>query len=578
MKKVANALSVFIILNLLMLSFSVPTRAQPNVVTFIVNTVEDTHDDILDNGICADEFGNCSLRAAMDEAKYLFYDDAIETTIYFGFTGQTIFLDSALPNDSPASIIGPNDLSVTIDGQNTVGSGIDLSSISSTTIKNLRLQHFTFAAIYTPNYFGSDTIENNIIINNAMRGIRISGNQTVATAGSISILNNYIGFDPISGEAAPNGTDGIDLDAGNFTSTGSTINISGNTISGNVSCGISIISPDIDTNTIIQGNKIGTDDSGSVAVPNGGGICVSSHAGLLTIGGDTAAEGNLISGNNNTGIEVRRAVNFNIQFNNLSTNASGTAFLPNGGKDIYLYESNLGSISDNVALQGITIPGTEETPVTEVSILRNYVGVTRTGFTRPPSSNLEGIYVKYLNQSCQIGFNRITGFRSGIYVAEGTNTNITSNRIFDNSRLGIEIPPWGTNPNDYLDADTGPNTMQNFPTLAVTGTDQGTYQTYDVTVNLHSTPNTLFRVEIFSSDVCFKGGYGEGEQIQKSSNAVQTDSSGNATWLVDTIYSWEIAGECFTSTASKFISEGVYGSTSEFSRQVNFLYLPTILR
>ena len=216
--------------------------------------------------------------------------------------------------------------------------------------------------------------------------------------------------------------------------------------------------------------------------------------------------------------------------------------------------------------------------MTEVSILRNYVGVTRTGFTRPPSSNLEGIYVKYLNQSCQIGFNRITGFRSGIYVAEGTNTNITSNRIFDNSRLGIEIPPWGTNPNDYLDADTGPNTMQNFPTLAVTGTDQGTYQTYDVTVNLHSTPNTLFRVEIFSSDVCFKGGYGEGEQIQKSSNAVQTDSSGNATWLVDTIYSWEIAGECFTSTASKFISEGVYGSTSEFSRQVNFLYLPTILR
>lgn len=364
----------------------------------------------------------------------------------------------------------------------------------------------------------------------------------------------------------------------NLSSTGSTINISGNVIAGNESCGISIISPDIDTDTIIQGNMIGTNDAGSVAVPNSGGICVSSHAGLLTIGGDTAAEGNLVSGNTNNGIEIRRAVYFSVQFNNLSTNASGTAFLPNGGEDIYLYESDLGSISDNVALQGIKILGTEPAPVTEVSIMRNYVGVTRGGFTRPTSTVRDGIYTSHFYQACQIGFNRITGFRSGIYVAEGTNTNITSNRIFGNSKLGIEIPPWGTNPNDYLDADTGPNTLQNFPTLTAVKTDQGSYQTYDITANLHSAPNSTFRVEVFSSDVCFGGGYGEGEEMEKFSNVVQTDSNGNATWQVPTIYSWEIVGECFTATASKVLGGGVYGSTSEFSRQVNFLYLPTILR
>jgi len=70
----------------------------------------------------------------------------------------------------------------------------------------------------------------------------------------------------------------------------------------------------------------GTNDFGTVAVPNGGGICVDRHAGLLTIGADTAAEGNLVSGNNQEGIKVSRAVNFTIQNNNLSTNASGTAF------------------------------------------------------------------------------------------------------------------------------------------------------------------------------------------------------------------------------------------------------------
>lgn len=579
MKKVISAISVLIILTLLMLSFPYSARAELTATTFFVNTTADTDDETSDDGECLDEFDNCSLRAAMEEAKYLFYDHATETTIYFDLPGQqTIFLDGELPDDSPANIIGPNDLSVTIDGQNTAGIGIDLSSTSSTTIKNLRLQHFTFAAIHTSNYYGSDTIENNIIVNNAMRGIRVSGYQTVPSSGSISIIGNYIGYDPIAEVPGPNGTHGVDLDAVDFTSTGSTINISGNVISGNVGCGISVKSPDIDTDTIIQGNYIGTDDFGTVAVPNGGGICVDGHTGILTIGGDTAAEGNLVSGNSQEGIKVSRAVNFNIQNNNLSTNSSGTAFLPNGDKDIYLSRSSLGNVSDNVTLQGIIIPGSETYPVTEVNILSNYIGITRSGFVRPLAAYMEGIYARYLYQDSKIGFNRITGFRSGIYIDEGTYTNISNNRIFDVSGLGIEIPPWGTNPNDYLDADSGPNNMQNFPTLTVVKTDGSPFDSFDITVHLHSTPNTLFRVEIFSSDTCFAGGYGEGEQILRSSNAVQTDSSGNATWQVKTLYSNEIVGECFTATASKVLGDGVYGSTSEFARHVYYLYLPTILR
>lgn len=579
MKKVISAISVLIILTLLMLSFPYSARAELTATTFFVNTTADTDDETSDDGECLDEFDNCSLRAAMEEAKYLFYYHATETTIYFDLPGQqTIFLDGELPDDSPANIIGPNDLSVTIDGQNTAGIGIDLSSTSSTTIKNLRLQHFTFAAIHTSNYYGSDTIENNIIVNNAMRGIRVSGYQTVPSSGSISIIGNYIGYDPIAEVPGPNGTHGVDLDAADLTSIGSTINISGNVISGNGSCGISVVSPDVDTDTIIQGNYIGTNDAGTAAYPNRTGICVKSHAGLLNIGGDIAAEGNLISGNSNRGIEVRKSTNFTVGFNNLSTNASGTAYLPNGDEDIYLYESSLGTVADNVALQGISIPAIASIPVTEVSIQRNYIGLTRSGFVRPPTNTQSGIFAKYFYQDCQIISNRITGFRSGIYIDEGTYTNISNNRIFDVSGLGIEIPPWGTNPNDYLDADTGPNNMQNFPTLTVVRTDFGSYQTYDITAKLHSTPNTLFRIEIFSSDTCFGGGYGEGEDIEKSSNAVQTDSNGNATWKVATIYSWEIAGECFTATASKVLGDGVYGSTSEFARQLIYLYLPTILR
>jgi CSLREA domain-containing protein len=581
MKKVASALSAIMILTLLMLSFPYPAHGQTINAAFIVNTIEDTHDENIGDGVCVDEFNKCSLRAAIEEAKDLFSNHETMTTITFGFTGpQTICLDNELPYNSPANIIGPNDFSVTIDGQNIarLSIGIYLNFSSSTTIKNLRLQHFSFAAIYSGNYYGHHTIERNIIVNNANRGIYVSSYQTFPSSGSISIKNNFIGYDPIFEVPGPNSTYGIEFDALDFSSTGSAINISGNVISGNVNCGILVKSPDIDAETIIQGNIIGTDDFGTVAVPNGGGICVDRHAGLLTIGADTAAEGNLVSGNNYEGIKVSRAVNFTIQNNNLSTNASGTAFLPNGDEDISLYDSTLGSVSDNVALQGISIHGSESHPVTELSILRNYVGITRSGFVRPLTTNMSGIYATYMHEACKIGFNRITGFRSGIYIDEGTFTNITSNKIFDTSGLGIEIPPWGTNPNDYLDADTGPNFMQNFPSLTVVKTDFSSYKTYDITAKLHSTPNTLFRVEVFSSDVCFTGGYGDGEEIERTSNAVRTDGNGNATWQVETLYSWEIVGECFTATASKVLGDGLYGSTSEFSRQVNHLYLPTILR
>lgn len=198
MKKVASALSAILILTLLMLSFPYPVRGQTINAAFIVNTIEDTHDENVGDGVCVDEFNKCSLRAAMEEAIDLFNNHATMTTITFGFTGpQTIYLDNELPYNSPANIIGPNDLSVTIDGQNIAGlsHGIYLNFSSSTTIKNLRLQHFSYAAISSGNYFGHHTIERNIIVNNAMRGIFVSGYQAFPSSGSISINNNFIGYD-----------------------------------------------------------------------------------------------------------------------------------------------------------------------------------------------------------------------------------------------------------------------------------------------------------------------------------------------------------------------------------------------
>jgi CSLREA domain-containing protein len=83
----------------------------------------------------------------------------------------------------------------------------------------------------------------------------------------------------------------------------------GNVISGNDSTGVSIFS----TGSTVAGNLIGTSPTGTAALPNGGGgINVNPSADSTTIGGPAALDGNVISGSTGAGIsaaEVSSAAN-----------------------------------------------------------------------------------------------------------------------------------------------------------------------------------------------------------------------------------------------------------------------------
>ena len=116
------------------------------------------------------------------------------------------------------------------------------------------------------------------------------------------------------------------------TTIGGTTAEDRNVISGNTGMGIRVDSDA--ANTIIVGNYIGTDGAGTGAVPNGSGITIDdSHA---SIGGGFPAARNVISGNSGDGILLSNGVASVISGNYIGVDATGTADLGNVSAGIRL--------------------------------------------------------------------------------------------------------------------------------------------------------------------------------------------------------------------------------------------------
>ena len=136
----------------------------------------------------------------------------------------------------------------------------------------------------------------------------------IGTNGGNYIQGNYIGTDPTGTIDLGNGQEGITIYDLNPSATGNYIGTDGdgindasegNLISGNGGNGILIAKSDDNT---IAGNFIGTDATGTVAIPNDGhGIngCENTVIGTDGDGLSDEVEGNLISGNSGGGVLPR---------------------------------------------------------------------------------------------------------------------------------------------------------------------------------------------------------------------------------------------------------------------------------
>jgi photosystem II stability/assembly factor-like uncharacterized protein len=424
------------------------------------------------------------------------------------------------------------------------------------------------------NFVGSSSSNNVIGGTVPGSGNLISGNQKGidATATPTLIQGNLIGTDVTGTIAIGNGT-GISATAVGTapanTIIGGTVPGARNVISGNTGDGVDLGG----VGSRLQGNFIGTDITGTLALGNGGSGVVAGTSAL--IGGTTPEARNIISGNGGFGNISLGSNNAGdsavVQGNYIGTDVTGNLALtnPNAGISISSANSLIGGLvpgAQNVISGnriGMQIGGSTSSPPTGNIVQGNIIGLNALGTAPLPNSQGGINFSNASNNSIggtQTGAANKISFNggSGVSVTSGMGNSIRGNSISANTGLGIDLFPIGVTSNDAGDTDTGANNLQNFPVLTSVVSNGGPTT---IQGTLNSTPNTTFQIDFYSNHSCDPSGNGEGEQFFNSTT-VTTAGDGNAT--INATFSVALAsGVVITSTATD-----PSGNTSEFSRCV----------
>jgi len=230
---------------------------------------------------------------------------------------------------------------------------------------------------------GTTSAKRNVISGNTSHGVQISG---TGTSGN-TVIGNYIGTNASGTATVANVLTGVTLESGCTSNTiGGDESAERNVISGNTSHGVQITGSGTSSN-IVSGNYIGTDKNGTADLGNTqDGVQLYGQCSGNTVGGDSAGEGNLLSGNNGNGASMYDADGNYVQGNTIGLDASGTA-LPNSYSGITLYGASQSNtiggdteykrnvISGNTQ-NGITI---QEAGTSSNVVIGNYIGTDSAG-------------------------------------------------------------------------------------------------------------------------------------------------------------------------------------------------------
>jgi titin len=400
------------------------------------------------------------------------------------------------------------------------------------------------------NYIGTDVTGTNAVAN-VLAGVRVEGCSNViggVTAGSGNVISGNgqegVWLVGTNGNVAGNLVAGnlIGLGANGANSLGNTnagIGISGaarNQIGGTTAAARNVISANGNSSSglggvffagagtagnQVQGNYIGSDASGTLALGNVNDGIYLPQVATNFIGGSAAGAGNLISANGVDGIYLTNASWNVIQGNFIGTKADGT--------------NALGNIYHNVEL--------------DVDATNNTIGGSTPG---------AGNHIAFAQ----------TPLRSGVRVRTGSLNNlISANSIFSNAELGIDLGTYGVTPN--VDCETGQaaaaNAGQNYPVLTNVYSGVAT----QIRGTLDSGAGKTYLIQFFSNPTGDPLGYGEGQIFLGQTNlTLGAACSSNLTVLLPVSVP---AGWVVTATATDPAN-----NTSEFSAWIPVVIVPQV--
>lgn len=281
-----------------------------------------------------------------------------------------------------------------------------------------------------------------VMEHNVISGNRVYGVILYGNAANNCIEGNFIGLDITGDVAMPNAT-GICVDGGANHNT-----MKNNVLSGNKSYGLFIVSRNSDANIFI-GNLVGTDAGASYAIPNDVGLMLAVGCKNNVIGGGNFNDRNVFSGNRYAGIEVVDAGTSqnHIEGNLIGVGPEGNMPIPNAMGVVVSANVDSLFIVNNV-ISGNTRMGLAVTDAAHhIFIQRNKIGIGLDGVAAVGNGGA-GIV---LNQGAHD--NLIGGEGAGNIIAHNDSAGIV---IMDASTVNNRISQNSIFNNQYLGIDIFP--------------------------------------------------------------------------------------------------------------------------
>ncbi len=463
----------------------------------------------------------------------------------------------------------------------------------------------------------ANTVEDNVISGNTICGISIQDAGTGNAVWGNKIGTDAAGLVPIPNGVSGMGGNGVQIVRTSGSSVGGTTENERNVIAGNYGSGVAMWQPttaqvapwsaqgDLPSlvfartpagspppalpgavqateNNIVAGNYIGVKADASGPLGNDRFGVVITNGSSNTVGGIVENAGNVISDNGYYGVAIAAdggtAIGNTVSGNRIGTDPTGNVVDPdalpgtgdewnNGLDGVYIRQASYNLIGGTEAyaanviggnMHGVYIEGAgaqhnqvqgnrigEGPQMTDIGNQRG--GVFLTGGT---SDNFIG--------GDATGEGNIIAYNGGrgVVVESGTRNRIVGNAIFSNERLAIDLGDDYVTLNDFQDADSGANDLQNYPEItAFSGTT--------ISGTLSAKPLASYAIDFYAYRACRTSlsGFGAAHEYLGRLASLSTDDKGEASFV------WNSPRTIPSGYAVSATATDANGNTSEISNQ-----------